>query len=113
MYRPVIKHLYSLVEAKKVLISEVTRLGRRTRELLEVIDYLHEQKVSLVVHNYRMETLGQRSPTNSMTQFLITILAESLLFMSHKSREYLSVRYSRIITKTPLTLLLGASCKSG
>jgi DNA invertase Pin-like site-specific DNA recombinase len=74
-----IKQLYALVEAKKVqkvLISEVTRLGRRTRELLEVIEYLHEHKVSLVVHNYRLETFDHRGQVNSMTQFLITILAD-------------------------------------
>lgn len=77
--RPSIKQLFKLVEShkvQKVLISEVTRLGRRTKDLLEVIEFLHEHKVSLVVYNYRMETLDHRGRVNSMTQFMITILAD-------------------------------------
>jgi DNA invertase Pin-like site-specific DNA recombinase len=74
-----IKDLFSLVEAKlvhKVLISEVTRLGRRTHDLLDVIELMHEHKVSLVVYNYKLETLDKRGKVNSTAQFLITLLAD-------------------------------------
>ncbi len=74
-----IKDLFLLVEQKrvqKVLISEVTRLGRRTHDLLDVIELLHEHKVSLVVYNYKLETLDKRGRVNSMAQFLVTLLAD-------------------------------------
>ncbi len=61
---------------QKVLISEVTRLGRRTHDLLDVIELLHEHKVSLVVYNYKLETLDKRGRVNSMAQFLVTLLAD-------------------------------------
>jgi len=73
------KQLFELVatgQVNKVAISEVTRLGRRTRDLLEVIDFLHQHGVSLVVYNYRLETLDNRGKVNSMAQFLITLLGD-------------------------------------
>jgi DNA invertase Pin-like site-specific DNA recombinase len=54
----------------------VSRLGRRTHDLLDVIELLHEHKVSLVVYNYKLETLDKRGKVNSMAQFLITLLAD-------------------------------------
>lgn len=77
--RPGIQQLFDLVasgQVNKVLISEVSRLGRRTKDLLEVIDFLHQHKVSLVVYNYRLETLDHRGKVNSMAQFLITLLGD-------------------------------------
>jgi DNA invertase Pin-like site-specific DNA recombinase len=77
--RPGFKQLFDLVgsgQVNKVLISEVTRLGRRTRDLLEVIEFLHQHRVSLVVYNYRLETLDHRGKVNSMAQFLITLLGD-------------------------------------
>ena len=74
-----IRDLCSLAETKlvhKVLISEVTRLGRRTKDLLEVIEHLHQHKVSLVVYNYRLESLDHKGRVNSMAQFLITLLGD-------------------------------------
>lgn len=74
-----IKDLFGLAETKlvqKVLISEVTRLGRRTKDLLEVIEHLHLHNVSLVVYNYSLETLDHKGRVNSMAQFLITLLGD-------------------------------------
>lgn len=68
--------LVSMGKIKKVLISEVSRLGRRTKDVLEVIDILHQSKVSLVVYNYKLETLDNKGKVNPMAQFLITIIAD-------------------------------------
>jgi DNA invertase Pin-like site-specific DNA recombinase len=76
--RPGFKQLLDLMasgQVNKVLISEVIRLGRRTKDLLEVIEFLHH-RVSLVVYNYRQETLYHRGKVNSMAQFLITLLGD-------------------------------------
>jgi DNA invertase Pin-like site-specific DNA recombinase len=77
--RQSLKDLFKLIEAEaiqKVIISEVTRLGRRTKDILEVIEQLHQHKVSLVVYNYRLETLDHKGRVNSLAQFLITILGD-------------------------------------
>jgi DNA invertase Pin-like site-specific DNA recombinase len=77
--RPSIDKLLNLAKSgtiHKVLISEVSRLGRRTKDLLSIIECLHEYKVSLVVYNYQLETLNDEGRVNSMAQFLITLLGD-------------------------------------
>jgi len=54
---------------KKVLISEVSRLGRRPSETYTLLEELTELDVSIYVHNYGMETLlanGKRNPAASL-----------------------------------------------
>ena len=60
----------------KVLIWEMSRLGRNTIEVLKTIELLNEAKLSLFIKNYNIETLDADGKPNVMAQFLITILAE-------------------------------------
>lgn len=60
----------------KVLVSELSRLGRDTLQVLEVIEMLNSKGISLYIHNYNIETLTKEGKVNAMSQFLITILAE-------------------------------------
>jgi DNA invertase Pin-like site-specific DNA recombinase len=60
---------------QKVLVCEVSRLGRSTVEVLQVVDELTQLGVSIYVQNFSLETLkdGKRNP---IAQFLFTLLAE-------------------------------------
>lgn len=60
---------------QKVLVCEVSRLGRSTVEVLQVVDELTQLGVSIYVQNFGIETLrnGKRNP---VAQFLFTLLAE-------------------------------------
>ena len=60
----------------KVLVSELSRLGRDTLQVLEVIEMLNSKGISLYIQNYNIETLTKEGKVNAMSQFLITILAE-------------------------------------
>lgn len=60
----------------KVLVTELSRLGRDTLQVLETIEILNAHKVSVVIQNYNIETLTPEGEINPMSQFLITILAE-------------------------------------
>lgn len=60
----------------KVLVTELSRLGRDTLQVLEVIELLNTKGVSLYIQNYNIETLTKDGKVNAMSQFLITILAE-------------------------------------
>ena len=60
----------------KVLVSELSRLGRNTLQVLEVIESLNNKGISLYIQNYNIETLMADGSENPMSQFLITILAE-------------------------------------
>jgi DNA invertase Pin-like site-specific DNA recombinase len=63
-------------KVNKVLIHEVTRLGRDTSQVLQVLEELHKLGVSVVVKNYQLETLNSDGSVNSMAQFLFTLLAD-------------------------------------
>ena len=60
----------------KVLVTELSRLGRDTLQVLQAIEVLNQNKVSVLIQNYNIETLTPEGNINPMSQFLITILAE-------------------------------------
>lgn len=60
----------------KVLVTELSRLGRDTLQVLCAIELLNDAGVSLYIMNYNIETLDINGKVNPMSQFLITILAE-------------------------------------
>lgn len=60
----------------KVLVTELSRLGRDTLQVLQVIELLNKEGISLYIQNYNIETLTEDGKINPMSQFLITILAE-------------------------------------
>lgn len=59
-----------------VLVTELSRLGRDTLQVLEVIEQFNKLGISLFIQNYHIETLNDNGTINTMSQFLITILAE-------------------------------------
>lgn len=60
----------------KVIVTELSRLGRDTLQVLQAIEILNQNKVSVFIQNYNIETLTPEGEINPMSQFLITILAE-------------------------------------
>lgn len=60
----------------KVAVTELSRLGRDTLQVLEVIELFNNLGISLYIQNYNIETLTEDGNVNPMSQFLITILAE-------------------------------------
>ena len=60
----------------KVVVTELSRLGRDTLQVLEVIEQFNKLSISLYIQNYGIETLTENGEVNPMSQFLITILAE-------------------------------------
>ena len=60
----------------RVLVTELSRFGRDTLQVLAAIDMLNKAKVSLYIMNYNIETLTPDGKVNPMTQFMITLLAE-------------------------------------
>ena len=59
-----------------VIVTELSRLGRDTLQVLEVIETFNRLGISLYIQNYHIETLTEEGKVNAMSQFLITILAE-------------------------------------
>jgi DNA invertase Pin-like site-specific DNA recombinase len=63
-------------QISKVCVTEISRLGRDTLQVLEAIETLNQHKISLYIQNYNIETLTSDKEINPMTQFLVTLLAE-------------------------------------
>lgn len=63
-------------KVKKVLTSELSRVGRNTLQVLKTIEMLNENGISLFIQNYNIETLTDEGKVNPMSQLLVTILAE-------------------------------------
>ncbi len=71
--------LMNLVETQdvdKVLVWELSRLGRNTLEVLKTLESLHQNGVSLFIQNYNIETLNPDGSLNPMSQLMVTLLAE-------------------------------------
>jgi len=60
----------------KVMVTELSRLGRDTLQVLQTIEILNQNKISLFIQNYNIETLTPEKQINPMSQFLVTLLAE-------------------------------------
>ena len=75
--RPVLTNLIKFVKDNKidkVLTWELSRIGRNSLEVLKTIEIFNQNKISLYIHNNKIETLNEDRETNPMTTFLIQIL---------------------------------------
>ena len=71
--------LMELIESgkiDKVLVWELSRLGRNSFEVHKIINALNEKKISLYVKNYDLETLDEKGEIKPMAKFMIMILSE-------------------------------------
>ena len=63
-------------DVQRVVCLEISRLGRNTLEALKVIQILNENKVSLYIKNYSLETLNSDGSINPIASLICTILLE-------------------------------------
>ena len=59
-----------------LLLSELSRLGRSTLQVLRSLEVLHEAKVSVYIQNLGLYTLQPDGKVNPIVSILITILAD-------------------------------------
>lgn len=63
-------------QIRKVLVIEVSCLGRRTADILQVIEELSDLRVSVYAHNFGQETLTKEGKRNPTINLVYTLLAE-------------------------------------
>ena len=59
-----------------LLLSELSRLGRSTLQVLRSLERLHEAKVSVYIQNLGIYTLQPNGEVNPIASIMVTILAE-------------------------------------
>ena len=60
--------------AEHLLVTELSRLGRSLRQVLEVVDELTERGVNIYFQDHGMNTLTTKGTTNQVTKLLISML---------------------------------------
>lgn len=63
-------------DVRRVVVLEISRLGRNTLEALKVIQVLNENGVSLHIKNYNLNTLNPDGKPNPVASLITTILLE-------------------------------------
>ena len=86
-------------KSTRVVCLEVSRLGRNTLESLKVIQILNENKVSLFIKNYNLETLYPDGRPNPVTSLITTILLEISSMERLTIRERMKSGQEQYITK--------------
>ena len=61
---------------RTLLVSELSRLGRSTLQVLRSLEILHEAKVSVYIQNIGISSLQPNGEVNPIASIMITILAE-------------------------------------
>ena len=100
--RPEIQEMISFVKENKidkVCCLEISRLGRNTLEALKVIQLLNEQKVSLYIKNYNLETLDEKGNPSVVCSLITTILLEIAALERHTVLERMSSGREQYIAK--------------
>jgi DNA invertase Pin-like site-specific DNA recombinase len=60
---------------QKVLVTEVSRIGRNTLETLKLVEELHQLGISIYLHDLGTETLGEDGEMNMQTEMLLYMLS--------------------------------------
>jgi len=68
---------------EKVLVTEVSRLGRSTLETLKLVEELHNNGISIYLNDLKSETLDENGEMNMQTEMMLHMLS---LFAKNERR---------------------------
>lgn len=75
-----LQQLFDLAVKKKfdkVVVSEISRIGRNAKDIRNTIDYLHSKRISIVFRNLGgLESLDDRGQESFVTNIIIAIYSE-------------------------------------
>lgn len=76
--RPILLEMIQFVKENqidKVLCWELSRIGRNIVQVLETIEILNTNRISLFIKNYNLETLDENKEVLPLSQFMIQVLS--------------------------------------
>ena len=100
--RPEILEMLSFIkenDIKRVCCLEVSRLGRNTLEALKIIQTLNDNRVSLYIKNYNIETLTPDGKQNPVASLITTILLEISQMERQTIRERMKSGHRQYVSK--------------
>ncbi|WP_281644214.1 recombinase family protein [Bacteroides zoogleoformans] len=63
-------------QVEMLLLTEISRLGRSTLEILKALDTLHTHKICVYIQNLNLETLRPDKTINPLSSLITTLLGE-------------------------------------
>ena len=60
---------------ENILVSEVSRIGRRVVNVLQFIEECSENKINVIIDNYNLNSLNKDKTVNTITQLILNISA--------------------------------------
>ena len=83
----------------KVLVWELSRIGRSVLQSLQNIQTLHDMGVGLYIKNFNLETLNDDKSPNSLSMFMVQILFSVAAMESKMTQSRLESGYRNHIKK--------------
>lgn len=62
-------------KTENILVSEVSRIGRRVVNVLQFIEQCSENKINVIIDNYNLNSLNKDKTVNTITQLILNISA--------------------------------------
>jgi DNA invertase Pin-like site-specific DNA recombinase len=62
-------------QTENILVSEVSRIGRRVLNVLQFIEQCSENKINVIIDNYNLNSLNKDKTVNTITQLILNISA--------------------------------------
>lgn len=62
-------------KTENILVSEVSRIGRRVVNVLQFIEECSEHKINVIIDNYNLNSLNKDKTVNTITQLILNISA--------------------------------------
>ena len=89
-------------EVEFLLISELSRLGRSTLQVLKSLELLHTNGTSVYIQNLSLFTLTDKKEVNPIASILVTVLAELA------SIERTNIAYRLILEETDISPMVAS-----
>lgn len=100
--RPIFSKMLEEIEKgyiDRILIWELSRIGRSVIQSLQNIQLLTDKKVSIYIKNFNLETLNEDKTPNSLSMFMVQILFSVANMESQLTRSRMQSGYKAFIDK--------------
>ena len=100
--RPIFSKMLEEIEKgyiDRILIWELSRIGRSVIQSLQNIQLLTDKKVSIYIKNFNLETLNEDKTPNSLSMFMVQILFSVANMESQLTRSRMQSGYKAFIAK--------------
>jgi DNA invertase Pin-like site-specific DNA recombinase len=100
--RPIFSKMLEEIEKgliDRVLVWELSRIGRNVIQSLQNIQLLTDKKVSIYIKNFNLETLNEDKTPNALSMFMVQILFSVANMESQLTRSRMQSGYRAFIAK--------------